>query len=159
MKLLRQREFGLRDNIPDEIALGDLVLRKTYPLKFLQLIEKIIKKYNEKAQRLACYTIYKNNKSIGDFQIYDNLDGGINIVWIGIKESYRGNGYATKVLNYLIKTSKEQGYKYMDLEVPGKSPDAKHIYEKLGFREVYVIDTPEEDELWGGLTKMKLKLK
>ena len=42
------------------------------------------------------------------------------------------------------------------LEVPGTSPNARHIYEKLVFEAVEVIS--DEDDAWGGLTRMKLKL-
>ena len=42
-------------------------------------------------------------------------------------------------------------------EVPGDSPDVRHIYEKLGFKENGILTTPE-DQVWGGLTKMKLNL-
>ena len=44
----------------------------------------------------------------------------------------------------------------MTLEVPGNSPDARHIYEKIGF--VAGEQISDEDDIWGGLTKMRLDL-
>ena len=44
----------------------------------------------------------------------------------------------------------------MTLEVPGNSPDARHIYEKLGF--VAQEQISGDDDIWGGLTSMKLDL-
>lgn len=73
-------------------------------------------------------------------------------------EDYRGKGYSQAILTELIRFAKSQGYKYVTLEVPGRSPDARHIYEKLGFKDDGVLTTPEEDFYWGGLTRMKLKL-
>lgn len=36
-------------------------------------------------------------------------------------------------------------------------PHAKHIYEKLGFKETGEAMLGDEDDVWGGLTKMKLE--
>jgi ribosomal protein S18 acetylase RimI-like enzyme len=46
------------------------------------------------------------------------------------------------------------------LEVPGNSPDARHIYTKLGFKVVKEATAKEikNDPVWGGLTDMKLDL-
>lgn len=46
--------------------------------------------------------------------------------------------------------------KQLTLEVPGISPDARHIYEKQGFEVVGQIS--DEDDVWGGLTSMKKNL-
>lgn len=58
-------------------------------------------------------------------------------------------------MDWTIKTSKKNGNKQITLEVPGNSPDARHIYEKNGFVAGKSIS---EDDVWGGLTKMKRKL-
>lgn len=45
------------------------------------------------------------------------------------------------------------------MEVPGNAPDARHIYERLGFKEVYTPpEMKEDDPIWGGLTNMRLDL-
>ena len=49
--------------------------------------------------------------------------------------------------------AKAEGFKRMALEVPGISPDARHIYEKFGFKEVG--KQTGADDFWGGLTIME----
>ena len=56
----------------------------------------------------------------------------------------------------VVKYAKQEKFKQITLEVPGDSPDARHIYEKLGFKATKVIS--DEDDVWGGLTQMILKL-
>jgi hypothetical protein len=51
----------------------------------------------------------------------------------------------------IIDGAKRMGYKKLTLEVPGSSPNARHIYEKLGF----VVVKEEKDEFWDGLTYME----
>lgn len=46
--------------------------------------------------------------------------------------------------------------KYITLEVPTISPNARHIYEKIGFKATGTLGS--EDDVWGGLTKMRLDL-
>ena len=79
----------------------------------------------------------------------------INIPLIEISKKHRGNHYATKVLEWAIKYFKRCGFKELSLEAAGRSPDAIHIYEKLGFKKLKQIS---EKDIWGGLTEMKLKL-
>ena len=52
--------------------------------------------------------------------------------------------------------TRKSGMKQLTLEVPGISPDARHIYEKQGFEVVGQIS--DEDDVWGGLTSMKKNL-
>jgi len=101
------------------------------------------------------FNITVNGRKIGDAEIFKESDSSLNVVWVGIDESERGHGYATAVMKGIIKYAKKEKYKTVTLEVPGTSPDARHIYEKLGFIPVEVIS---EDDVWGGLTSMKLKI-
>lgn len=73
--------------------------------------------------------------------------------WIDIKKSERGKGYASQVMDYAVKYSKQNGYKTVSLEVPGSSPDARHIYEKHGFVTDNKIGS--KNDVWDGLTSMK----
>ena len=97
-----------------------------------------------------------NGKRIGDVQLFQESEDSVNIVWIGINESERGKGYASAALDASINECKKRGYKHMTLEVPGDSPDARHIYETRGF--VAGEQISDESDVWGGLTKMRLDL-
>lgn len=97
-----------------------------------------------------------NGKSIGSLYLNEVDEKELNIEWIGIDEKARGKGYAQSALKQTISYAKENGFKEVTLEVPGISPDAMHIYKKLGFVE---DGTLTEDDIWGGLTKMRLVLR
>lgn len=56
----------------------------------------------------------------------------------------------------VIKYAKDNGIDKLTLEVPGASPDALHIYEKLGFKVLDKVTGSTEDDFWGGLTNMEL---
>lgn len=122
---------------------------------FINLLDKIgpIRRYHEKN---PVYGIYLNDVEIGDLTLSQVSDNELNIVWIGIYDKFSGNGYAQLVMKAIINYAKSNGFKYITLEVPGKSPNARHIYEKLGFK---VVRTPKStDDVWGGLTDMRLDL-
>lgn len=103
----------------------------------------------------------KHGKKIGDASFWhDSKDpDSVYLNWIGVKRSARGQGYATAILHAAEEHSRAAGKKQMKLEVPGNSPDARHIYEKMGFK-VTKEPTPKEakNDLWGGLTHMEKKL-
>jgi hypothetical protein len=62
-------------------------------------------------------------------------DEEINFAWIGIKNSQRGKGYAQASIKAAIDFAKKEGKKIITMEDVA-TPDGKHIYDKLGFKEV-----------------------
>lgn len=124
--------------------------------KFLQNHSRRIKELADKS--INAEILDKNGKKIGDLELFDEGNKSLNINWLGVDEDQRGKGYATSVLRDTIEYAKQNGYEQMTLEVPGHSPDARHIYEKLGFKETKVLSTPEDDPMWSGLTAMTLNL-
>ncbi len=90
---------------------------------------------------------------IGDMQLFHESDTSVNVSWIGINSESRGKGYASTAMSMAEEHAKKSGAKQMTLEVPGNSPDARHIYEKQGFKATGKISDP--DDIWGGLTGMK----
>ena len=113
-------------------------------------------KYKEEQDKTKFYDAYANGKKIGDLILYKESNTSINGNWLGVKESERGKGYATAILKSALGQAKMNGFKEFTLEVPGTSPDARHIYEKLGF--VAGEQISDEDDVWGGLTAMKKHL-
>lgn len=97
-----------------------------------------------------------NSKKIGDLQLFHESPTSLNITWLGIKKHDRGKGYAQAAMRMAEDYARKSGMKQLTLEVPGISPDARHIYEKLGFEVVGQIS--DEDDVWGGLTSMKKNL-
>ena len=137
------KRFTVKESEPSRVA------------KFLANHSSRIRKESEKSYLSDIYD--ESGKKIGDLQLYNEGNGTLNASWLGIKESERGQGYATAVLKDAVDWAKDNGYKEVTLEVPGNSPDARHIYEKLGFKEMGTLTDPDDDFAWGGLTAMALK--
>lgn len=124
--------------------------------KLTKLLSKLSPRISEESERTMDFEIKDaSEKKIGDLMLYKESNTSLNINWIGIRNPLRGKGYASSVMQDVINFAKESGFKQLTLEVPGESPDARHIYEKLGFKEV---ETVSSDDLWEGLTAMKLDL-
>lgn len=102
------------------------------------------------------FTIKANGKTIGDASFNKVDDDELNLVWLGVNSSQRGNGYGSAVFDAAVKMGKESGVKKLTLEVPGNAPDARHIYEKRGFKVVKEPSKEDLDDAWGGLTHMAL---
>ena len=123
-----------------------------------RILGKISPRIREEQEKTNLSDILVDGKKVGEIQTYLEDKGSLNIVWLEINERERGKQYAQKAMDYIIKTSKDKGLKQITLEVPGNSPDARHIYEKKGFVPGEQITTPEEDPVWDGLTKMRKQL-
>lgn len=94
---------------------------------------------------------------IGNMQLFHESPTSLNVVWITVNNKQRGQGYAQTAMKMAEEYARKFGANQMTLEVPGDSPDARHIYEKQGFEVVGRISS--EDDIWGGLTAMRKKLR
>ena len=114
------------------------------------------------AKKQADYTDYaikdKNGNKIGTLSLYRESPDSMNIVWLGVGTKHGGRGYGQSAMRLSVDDARKKGYKQMTLEVPTTSPNARHIYEKLGFKETGEAMLGDEDDIWGGLTKMRLDL-
>ena len=97
-----------------------------------------------------------NGEKVGNMFLHKKAADELNVVWVEVKDKHKGQGIATGAMRAAIDMAKQEGLKKVTLEVPGSSPDARHIYEKLGFKAGKQI-TPDSD-MWGGLTEMQLDL-
>jgi ribosomal protein S18 acetylase RimI-like enzyme len=99
----------------------------------------------------------KQGKSIGSAQVYRKSKDELNLVWLDIEQSHRGQGYAQAVMRSAKNLGGEQGFKKLTLEVPGVSPDARHIYEKQGFKVIKEPSAADKTDIWRGLTHMEYR--
>ena len=140
-------------------SVGDgIYLAKTKSSPIAKALSKISPKIAEEQKKTNISDILVDGKTIGEVQTFLESKGSLNVVWIGVDEKERGKKYAQKVLDHVIKTAKADGMKQITLEVPGNSPDARHIYEKKGFVPGEQVTSVEDDPVWGGLTRMTKKL-
>lgn len=122
-----------------------------------KLIAKMSPKVRELLENSENMTIKDpNGKTVGEMQLYKEGKDSLNVVWVGVRNKERGKGYASAAMRGAVQFAKENNMKQVTLEVPGNSPDALHIYEKMGFKKGKSIS--DDDDVWGGLTEMKLDL-
>lgn len=101
----------------------------------------------------------KKGQTIGNLQVHAVSKKEMNVVWIDIEQSARGHGYAQAVMKTAEEIGRQKGFEKLTLEVPGISPDARHIYEKQGFKVVKEPSKLEKKDIWGGLTYMEKSIK
>lgn len=123
---------------------------------FARFISQFFPSVKDNIQKDKQFNIVVDGKRVGDLEIYRESKNSLNVVWVGVDKSERGKGYASATMKGVVEYAKLTKCRQITLEVPGNSPDARHIYEKLGFKTVKTIS--DEDDVWGGLTAMKLKL-
>jgi predicted GNAT family acetyltransferase len=128
---------------------------RTPPLA--RAVAKLSPKFRERLNDSHSFTLKtEDGKDIGEMFLYKKKPDELNVVWVEVKENHRGQGYATGAMKGAIEIAKAQKAKSVTLEVPGISPDARHVYEKLGFKAGKKLGT--DNDYWGGLTEMKLDL-
>ena len=127
--------------------------KKTFIATLLGSMSKSIAKEQSKT---SSYTVRdKDGKKIGEYQVYDTSPKVRNGVWLSINSKNRGQNIGQTVLKNIIDDARRDGKSKFTLEVPGNAPDARHMYEKMGFK---VTGELSKDDAWGGLTKMELNL-
>ena len=121
--------FSFNSTCPDTINLGNgIIMKKVKDGRFFTWLGKYIKAIREVQETTLDYEIYYKSKEIGLFSAKEESRDEVNFMWINIYEEFEGKGYAQAVLNYFINAvKKEKKYKRITLEVPGFSPNAKHI--------------------------------
>ena len=76
-----------------------------------------------------------NNEIIGFAGISIVLDTA-ELTNIVIKKNYRGNGFSSILLKYLIDLAKNNNCEFLNLEVNCTNYIALHLYECFGFKQV-----------------------
>jgi len=60
----------------------------------------------------------------------------VGLLHIAVKNGYRNAGFGTEMMQILIEESRRIGLKLLHLTVFDSNQQAKHLYEKIGFKEV-----------------------
>lgn len=76
------------------------------------------------------YLLVVNGKTVGIVTVWDNR-GEITLNNLYIREEYRGNGYCSELINYILKDIKED---YIVLGVYHNNIIANNVYRHLGFK-------------------------
>lgn len=153
----------LTKSIIRKTANGDtLTLSPNPPTKLHKTIAALSGKYANHYHTQSYLTIKdKQGKKIGSASLWLKGEGKnkeLYLNWIQVDKSSRGKGYATVALKAAEEHGKKMGLKRMLLDVPGNAPDARHIYDKMGFKPTGKVVGNKKD-MWGGLTEMEYKFK
>lgn len=136
---------------------GDkLSIYRMPPSGIAKMLSRMSKGYAESVKNYPQFNFYdKAGTRVGEGAFVRQKDE-LYLDWITVKSKHRGKGYASAAMKGVVKYAQAQGIKKMTLEVPGNAPDARHIYEKLGFRS-NGKDTPSDGphDPWGGLHGME----
>lgn len=79
------------------------------------------------------YLYLIDNKEIGCIEIKKSY-AVLDIINLFIEESYRQKGYASELINYVIKSNKD--INEIMLEVKENNISALNLYKKLGFKKI-----------------------
>lgn len=158
----KDRAAALAPAIQGEIkrttANGDELTLKSIPAdKMDKALALVSQNYANRFNSGARFTVTdKEGATIGraNFFMHKKHPDAIYLNWVTIESSARGRGYATEILKAAEQHSRASGKTRMMLEVPGNAPDARHIYEKMGFKPTGVT-MGHKNDIWGGLTEME----
>lgn len=134
---------------------GDVITLNNKPSgPMAKLIDRMIPgRSKENFSRQNLHIKDKEGNRVGELYAFSDAPKTLHIAWIGVKDKYRGHGYATASMRAVVDNAKKQGFKEVSLQAVNESEDAVHIYKKMGFEEDNSKEEPME-----GLTNMKLKL-
>jgi RimJ/RimL family protein N-acetyltransferase len=144
------------EKITRKLSNGDeLTLERRPVTKLHKTIAKFSKSYVKNYNTGATLAIKANGKTVGSADFFLKSKDELYLNWISIDKSARGQGYATEIMKSTIELGPTLGVKKLTLDVPGLSPDARHIYENQGFK--VTNEATKTNDMWGGLTTMEYK--
>lgn len=136
---------------------SEVLLDHNHTPAFTKFLAKRSEKLRNTLERSKSFKIKAGGEIVGEMDLYKEAPDSLNVVWVGVNKKYEGHGYGTAAMKGAIEYAKQTGCRQVTLEVPGVSPNARHIYEKLGFKDTGEV-LGDSDDAWGGLTKMRLEL-
>ena len=136
---------------------AEVMLDHNHTPAFTRFLARHNKKVRDLLTNSKSFKITANGEIVGEMDLYKESPDSLNVVWVGVSKKHEGHGYGTAAMKGAIQYAKQTGCKQVTLEVPGVSPNARHMYEKLGFKSTGEI-LGDSDDAWGGLTKMRLDL-
>lgn len=159
----KSRAQNLKSLGPDKIVAktkyGETItLEKNKVTALHKAFARVSKNYAKEYEKQAYFDIKDSSgKSVGGGDIMMKPNKDLYLNFIEINSSARGLGYASASLQAAKDFGIKSGSKKMTLEVPGNAPDARHIYEKMGFKVTKEASKADikGDPMWGGLTEME----
>lgn len=91
------------------------------------------------------FAIYNDEEPVGFMMLDEDLEERCLVIWrLMLPEEHTGKGYGTDAIELVIRLAKESGkYDFMILDCVPDNTRAKHVYEKVGFRDTGEIENGE----------------
>ena len=91
------------------------------------------------------FAVYHGEELVGFMMVHEDLPKGVLDLWrLAIAKDRQGRGYGSAALQKLISLARESGkYACIAIGYMEGNDRAKHIYEKLGFRPIGVVENGE----------------
>jgi len=127
-------EAKICDKLLNKLIIDEYSYDKTIDKKF-KVKDYFTSIYKDDNNKLL---IYKSDDKIVGYIFAKKIEKGILIDGLYVEKPYRNNGIATDLINYVVKISKENNIKYIDINVMYENELAKNLYKQLGFNEFRV---------------------
>jgi diamine N-acetyltransferase len=90
------------------------------------------------------FAIYNDDEPVG-FMMLDEDDDGSLVIWrIMFPEEHTNKGYGSEAIRKIIALAKESGkYPRIIIDYVEGNDRARHVYEKLGFRDTGEVENNE----------------
>ena len=102
--------------------------------------ENGIKAIKEDLEKEETFIILDNEKVLGFITVKPLNKDSLEILWLAIKREFRGKGLGTKLLDFIEKWAKKQGFKVISVKTSGDLSykpyeETRKFYEKKGFNK------------------------
>lgn len=107
-----------------------------YPMELLLLADPEEQAIQAYITRSKCYVKELDGKTVGTYVLLPTRPHTVEIMNIAVEETLQGKGIGQQLLQHALQTSKELGYKIMEIGTGNSSIAQLYLYQKYGFRIV-----------------------
>lgn len=107
-----------------------------YPMELLLLADPEEQAIQAYITRSKCYAKELDGKTVGTYVLLPTRPHTVEIMNIAVEETLQGKGIGQQLLQHAIQTSKELGYKIVEIGTGNSSIAQLYLYQKYGFRIV-----------------------
>lgn len=107
-----------------------------YPMELLLLADPEEQAIQAYITRSKCYVKELDRRIVGAYVLLPTRPHTMEIMNIAVEESLQGKGIGQQLLQHAIQTSKELGYRSIEIGTGNSSIAQLYLYQKCGFRIV-----------------------
>lgn len=126
-----------------------------YDERFEALVAEIVARFVQKrdAKRERCWIAERDGQIVGTIFVVAKSKTTAQLRLLLVEPPARGLGLGSRLVNEVVKFSRDAGYKRIDLWTQSELTAARHLYEAAGFRRVSsekhrMFGKPTTAEFW-----------